>query len=524
MALWGICKRMTILDAKNRLLSEPKAAVSALIRSSLLRLCVVSLLPACGGVVHKVDIAPKTAVGDKAAFSTKGGSAVVELHWWRSWPSTELRGLCDRLLKENLDLGRARLRIQRAAALVRSQGAAALPSVELSGQVMTSQQNFFFGGGSQGKSLSVNQTTFPVNLRFNWELDLWGRVAHGTSAARRDLQALQLDREAMIVVISGQLADAWLRRQEARARLGLLARQRKLNEDLLNLLRHRFGQGMASSVDVLQQRSQLQAIGGQRPALEQAERLASGQVRQLLGLAPGHAFQEAKSGSLPKVAALPSSGVPAAVLAGRPDVLAAQQRLIAADHRFGSAKASLLPGFRLGGSSGFQGRADPFGFLQNFVGNLLAGLSAPLWQGGRLRAQADAQKAAAREAALVYAQAALRALWEVDNALLQENKSAETAAAIEVQVALARRTFDQARQRFAAGQGSYVVVLQILSNLQRLESELVGAQRRRLAALVQVYRAVAGRPTTKSGSVKVQDSTSKASAALTQGRQTRGRK
>ena len=84
-------------------------------------------------------------------------------------------------------------------------------------------------------------------------------------------------------------------------------------------------------------------------------------------------------------------------MSGRPDVIAAQQRLVAADHRFGSAKAALLPAIRLGATAGFQGRADPFGFLDNFVGNLLAGLTAPLWQGGRLRAQKDAEQAATRD-------------------------------------------------------------------------------------------------------------------------------
>ena len=456
--------------------------------------CLASALWGCGSVVHQVDEQPKPALSSEAALSSRGGEGAVDFQWWRAWPSSELRQLCQRLQRQNLDLRRAAQRVRRAEALVRLQGAGARPSVALAGQVGASQQNFFFGGGSQGKSLTVNQVTFPLNLQFNWEVDLWGRVQHATAAASREVMALRRDREAFTISLTGQLADAWLRRQEARARLALLERQTKLNQDLLKLLKLRFGQGMATSVDVLQQRSQLEAIVGQRPLLEQAAQLASNQIRQLLGVAPGQAFTEGAEVTLPRVPPLPAAGLPAELVSGRPDVIAAQQRLIAADHRFGSAKAALLPAIRLGATAGFQGRADPFGFLDNFVGNLLAGLTAPLWQGGRLRAQKDAEQAATRDAALAYAQVALRAVWEADNALLQERKQRQRVTALREQVKLAQTTLEQARQRFAAGQGSYLVVLQVLANAQRLEAELLGAQRARLSSLVAVYRSLAGQP------------------------------
>ncbi len=449
----------------------------------------------CGSVVHQVqtDRKPLVAVADQFSGSG-GGGAQVEARWWRALGSGDLSRLCEATLQGNLDVRRAATRVQQAAALARVQGAALLPTASVSGQVQTAQQNFFFGANpaSGGGAIAVTQTTFPLNLNVSWEVDIWGRALNAKRAATRDMRAAQHDRHALGLSLTAQVADAWLRLVEARARQTLLAEQRKLNEQLLTLTKLRFGQGMASSVDVLQQEQQLETVAAQEPNLKLAEELAANQVRMLVGKAPGTEVALGDVRTLPKLPPLPATGVPAKLLARRPDVKAAQQRLIAADHRLGSAKANLLPGLRLGGSAGFQGRADPFGFLDNFVGSLFAGLTAPLFQGGRIRGDIDRNRAALTDAVLAYTQVVQRALWEVENALTQERHQRESLRRVDARLALARETLGQARARFAAGQSTYLPVLQAVSTLQRLEGERIGAQRALLSTRVQLYRALAG--------------------------------
>lgn len=454
----------------------------------------------CGRLVHQVkqDRAPLVAIADSfpaAAHGSDAGGDRVRAAWWQVFGSADLNRLCRGTVTRNLDMKRAGARMLQAAAIARQQGSALLPTVSVGGQVSASQQNFFFGGGGgpAGGALSVAQVTFPLNVSVNWEIDLWGRALNQRKAAELDVAAVARDREALALSLTAQVADAWLRLLETRARVALLAQQHKLNVELLKLTKLRFGQGMATAVDVLQQEQQLQTMDAQVPSLALAAELARNQLLALLGHAPGANLKLRANDSLPRLPPLPKTGVPASLLERRPDIQAAQARLLAADHRLGSAKAGLLPALRLGGSSGFQGRADPFGFLDNFVWNLVGGISAPLFQGGRLRAEVSRNRAAVTDAVLGYTQVVQRALWEVENALTQERRQRQVLATVDARLTVARATLTQARRRFAAGQSTYLPVLQALGTQQRLEGERIGAERQVLSTRIQLYRALAGR-------------------------------
>ncbi len=474
--------------------TRPTSAAMHYLAAGLLWLGIAAVTAGCGGVVHRVksDRKPLIAVAD--AFSSAGSGERVAAAWWQVFGSNDLDRLCGEALAGNLDLKRTGARMAQAAAIARQQGASLVPTVGVTGQVSASQQNFFFGGGGpSGGAITVTQVSFPLSLNINWEIDIWGRALNQRDAARLDVQAIARDQQAMALSLTAQIADAWLRLLETRARVALLAKQHTLNEELLNLTKLRFGQGLASAVDVLQQEQQLQTIDAQTPSLALAAELAANSLLALLGKAPGAKVSLSADAQLPTLPALPSTGVPAALLGRRPDVQAAQQRLIAADHRLGSAKAGLLPALRIGASTGFQGRADPFGFLQNFVWNVLGGISAPIFQGGALKAEVSRNRAAVTDALLAYTQVAQRALWEVENALTQERRQREMLVAVDGRLALARATLSQSRRRFAAGQSTYLPVLQALAIQQSLEGERIGVQRQILSTRIQLYRALAGR-------------------------------
>ncbi len=433
------------------------------------------------------------AVPERFLFDGQGGVAEAGAAFWRVVGSVELDALCDAALRGNLDLRRARSRLEAAEAVARSAGAGLLPQVSLEGNVSRSQQNLFLGrGAAGGKPLTVSQTLFPLSLGASYEVDLWGRVASTRRAAQLDAAASHEDLDAMAISVAGGVMGAYLGLVAERQTRELLRRQIDTNRKLLEAVELRFVHGQASAVDVLQQRSQLEAVLGQLPALEARLQVQTQQVAALLGRLVQRDEQVAALTSLPPVPPLPALGVPAALLERRPDVRAARKRMLAVDHRVASAKVELLPALRLSATTGFTGRAEPLSFFDNFVFNLASGLSAPLFDGGRRRAEVARVKAVLQEAVYAYGQVVLRALQEVEEALAREEGERAGLLAAEQRLETVGKTLEEARFRYAHGQTDYLPVLTTLITLQALEADKIQRQRAQWLARVGLVRALAG--------------------------------
>ncbi len=450
---------------------------------------------ACSGLSHKVDPnrAPPVAVPERFLFDGQGGVADAGAAFWRVVGSAELDALCDAALRGNLDLRRAQARLEAAEALARVAGAGLLPQLSLDGSVSRSQQNLFLGrGAAGGKPLTVSQTLFPLSVGASYEVDLWGRIGSTRRAAQLDASASREDLDAMAIGVAGGVMGAYLGLVAERQTHELLRQQVDTNRKLLGAIELRFAHGLASMVDVLQQRSQLEAVVGQLPAVEARLRLQTQQLAALLGRLAQRDEQLASKASLPPVPPLPALGVPAALLDRRPDVRAARKRMLAVDHRVASAKVDLLPALRLSGTTGFTGRSEPLSFFDNFIFNLAAGLSAPLLDGGRRRAEVARVRATLQDAVYAYGQVVLRALQDVEEALAREEGERAGLLAAEQRLETVRKTLEEARFRYAHGQSDYLPVLTTLSTLQALEADKIQRQRAQWLARVGLMRALAG--------------------------------
>jgi len=165
---------------------------------------------------------------------------------------------------------------------------------------------------------------------------------------------------------------------------------------------------------------------------------------------------------------------------------------LAIDHRVGAAKVDLLPALRLSGSTGFMGRSEPLSFLQNFVFNLAAGVSAPLFDGGRRKAEISRTEAILQDAIYAYGQVVLRALLDVDEALVREEGERAGLAAADVRLQTVRRTLDEAKFRYVHGQTDFLPVLTTLATLQALEADRIQRQRALWTARLGLLRSLAG--------------------------------
>jgi outer membrane protein TolC len=194
---------------------------------------------------------------------------------------------------------------------------------------------------------------------------------------------------------------------------------------------------------------------------------------------------------LPSPLPLPATGIPADLLANRPDVRAAGLRLRSSQWAVSSARADRLPAITLTGRAEYG--SDQFNTLfDNWLANLAAGLTGPIFDGNRRSAEVDRTRAVARERLVDYEQTVMEAIRDVENALVNITKQQEYLEAVDRQLALARMTLEQAGERYQNGVVTYLTVLTSLLDVQSLERTLVQGQADLLVYQIGLHRALGG--------------------------------
>jgi multidrug efflux system outer membrane protein len=409
--------------------------------------------------------------------------------WWEDFGAPELNGLIDKALADNLDLGAAWARLDQALALARQARAGLWPEGSAEANASRAQSVFFAGEELGVRSFRSDQLLLTVAA--NYELDLWRRVWSLKKAGDLDVRASRGDLETMAMTLAAEVSEAWLSLIEQHAQQKLLEDQVEVGERFLRLTELRFGQGLASALDVYQQRQQLASTRAEIPLAEAEIGELENRIAVLRGEPPAGAVVTANT-TLPGLPPLPSTGLPADLLGRRPDVRAAGLRVAAADHRVAAAVADRLPAIRLTARGGYQSFAPPENLFDASIWNLAGNLAAPVIDGGRRRAEVNRTRAVVAERLCVYGQVFLQALKEVEDALVRERWQREHLAEIQQQVALSKRTLEQAQARYVNGLSEYLPVLIALEALQRVERSELSARRQLLSFRIQLYRALGG--------------------------------
>lgn len=400
--------------------------------------------------------------------------------------------LIDEALAANLDLEVAAARLEQAAARARIAGAAIWPQVAAGVDGARAQRNFigFPIPGSERGVLSSTTTTWGVALNVSWELDLWGRIRAGRDAASADLEAAAIDFEAARRSLAAQVAKTWLAALEARQQVELGERTVSNRADAAVKVRRRYEAGLRPSLDLrlaeTSHQAALAALAGRRVELDAALR----QLELLLGRYPAAEVELPRSMPSPPPIA---PGLPAALVARRPDLLAAERRLAAAGARVAEARAALYPRLTLTGSAGTS--SDELEDLLDgdfSVWSVAGSLLQPLFQGGRLRAGVDLAAAGSDEALARYASAALVAFGEVEASLAARRLLAEQRQALELAAEQAGAAEALALRRYQAGLGDYLTVLESQRQALDARSQLLAVERALLAARVDLYLALGG--------------------------------
>ena len=315
----------------------------------------------------------------------------------------------------------AAARLEQAAAEARIASAALQPTVQASYTGSRRKQNFvgFPIPGLEGRVLTTVSTNQGVSLDLSWEVDLWGRLRADAQAALADLQRSAADLRGAQLSKAGQTVKAWFAIAEARQQVTLSDETVASFRASAEQVRERFESGIRPALDL---RLALLNLANAQALLDQRRQQLDASARQLDVLLGRYAAGTLEQPSrLPDVTADVPGGIPADLVARRPDLVAAERQVAAAGARLGVARTQLLPNITLTAATGTATNALRSLLDGDFgVWSLLGNVVAPLWQGGRLRAQIDRAEAQTAEALASYANTALVAYAEVETALAAE--------------------------------------------------------------------------------------------------------
>ncbi len=407
--------------------------------------------------------------------------------WWQKLNDPLLTGLINEALQANHDLRSAQARVRQARAQRTVAGAGRYPAVSASGSASRSRSSDEAGSGT-------TRNFYSAGIDASWEADVFGGVRRGVEAAEADLESSEASLAHTRVTLASEVALGYVELCTLQSRLGIARDNLASQSETLQITEWRAQAGLASSQDVAQARSNREQTRAQIPALETSLVEAEHTLDILLGKSPGtlHA-RLAEVAGLPTIPAQIAVGIPAETLRQRPDVRAAERTLAAETARVGVAEAARYPAFNLSGSIGLE--ALQLGALGNSgaaASSLLAAITAPIFDAGRLRAQVDTQDAVREQAQIAYEQAVLTALQEVENALVALVRSQERVEALVTATDSARVAAELARQRYSAGLVDFQSVLDTERTLLSSEDSLASAREFAVQALIRLYKALGG--------------------------------
>jgi multidrug efflux system outer membrane protein len=400
---------------------------------------------------------------------------------WQAFGSAELDALSTQALARNLDLAAAAARVAQADAAVRIAGAALQP--QLTAQLDASRQDRLGGEAVvAGRSLGAS-------LGAQYEIDFWGRHRAARDSVWRGLQASVFDRDTVRLALLAGVATNWLQAVSAAERSEIAALNHARATRVLALVEARARAGAATPLELAQQRGLVATQARSLAALRQQAVDARTALALLLGETGARALRTTSLEGLAPPAL--GAGLPSELLARRPDVAAAEARLAAAEADVAAARAAMLPRVTLGGSLGYAGDRMRTLF-DNPLYSLAAGLAAPVFDAGRLAAEAGQATARRTELLANYHQAIVAAFGDVEVALNAVDGSRAQAEAQAEELLQAGRAATLAESRYRAGAETLLTLLDAQRTLYAAQDEAVQARLARLQAGVALHRALGG--------------------------------
>ena len=410
-------------------------------------------------------------------------------NWWRRFADQTTSDLVSQTLERNYDLRAAAARVLQTRATLAQAKGRQLPDVSYNLSRRRNKVSFDFGQGR----FNALTTTYQQDFSVAYMLDLFGKLKHAERAAWRDLLAAQANRLALTNSLIAEAVNARVNIATTQRQLAIARANTKSLNQTLDIVERRYGQGLVSPVDVRLARENLAAAKALEPDIELSLITAHHALDILLGQSPGSSDNLPRTlPDLPDIGSVPI-GLPASLLDRRPDLIAAESALRAANERVGVSIAQLYPDLTLTGNIGYS--ASEWRGIWNDeteIYSLLMSVAQPLFKGGQLKAQVDGAKARYAELAADYAAAVLNAMREVEDALITEKMLQIRLEHIKVTVEEAGAAENLARDRYQLGLEKIITVLESERRRRNAEIELALLKGRIWTTRVNLFLALGG--------------------------------
>jgi NodT family efflux transporter outer membrane factor (OMF) lipoprotein len=456
-------------------------------------------LSACavGPDYHRPEMALTQAFHAKAPAPGPGVKSVNRDAWWSGFGDPELVRVVERAGTQNLDLARARARLIQSRAVAKAAGAALFPTSNITGSVADGRQSVLSPLGEIGNHLPGFPRDYDddaLNAGAAWELDLFGGLRRERQAAVADAEAVRAQAEAVKIAVEADAADAYLQVRAYQARLAVAHSQEAVRQDLVALLNHRFGEGLSAERELHQAQAELHAVRAAIPPLTAGLDAQLNRLDVLMGAQPGTYRSELiVEGPVPAPPTLATESLPADLLRRRPDIIAAEQRLIAANARIGAAISDYYPKVSISALFGVDSLDSSRLFSGDAVQHqVAAGIRWRLFDFGRVDAEVAAAKGKDAEALADYRSTVLAAAEEVEKAFSDLNQDEARSAALSRQIAeltIARR---QAQIAYDGGVLSLIEVRDADRDILEASDQLAQAKAGAARAAVASFRALGG--------------------------------
>ncbi|MFT3856672.1 MAG: efflux transporter outer membrane subunit [Aquabacterium sp.] len=412
--------------------------------------------------------------------------------WWLAFNDPALTDLQQQAAVANPSLAAAAARVKAARALLTASRSGLFPQVNLNAGVTRQKTSPALQGLAADASVPP-ATVWQAGIGASYEIDLFGRVANGIDAAQSDLQATEAGYRSVLLALQADVAQAYYLLRTLDAEVAVLAGTQDLRQQTLQLIERRRAAGDVSELDVSRARTDLATTRAELQGLQGQRQRAEHALAVLLGRAPAAYSFEARP--LPADVQVPQvpAGLPSALLERRPDVAAAQARMMAATSRVGQARSALFPALVLTGQRG-QASYELSDLFHWDARTWLASavMSLPLFDGGRNRAAITSAEASLEASVADYRQSVLNAFGDVEGQLSSLGAVRAQSESLAEAVVAARRAAELADKRYRAGEDSYLTLIDTQRSLLAIERQAVQLRGAWASSTVGLIRALGG--------------------------------
>jgi multidrug efflux system outer membrane protein len=415
---------------------------------------------------------------------------IANTRWWEQFGDPVLNELVASALRDNRDLVIAAARVDAFLGQLVSTRSSLYPQVNYDANA-SRNRGTRVGTSPLPAGADPYYTLYQATLGASWQVDLFGRVRRLTEAAQARVYATEQGRRGVVLSVVTSMAASYITLRALDRQLEISQRTAQNFGNTLKIFEQRHKGGVVSRLEVEQVRSQYQQALAAIPALEQRIAAQENMIAVLQGRNP-YSIPRGKAIDALLLPGIPA-GLPSSLLERRPDILQAEQDLVAANADIGAARALYYPQLSLTGSLGSVSAAFT-NFLTgpSVAWSAIAGLAGPLFTAGAIAGQVESAEATSASALAVYQQTVFNAFRETNDALTGTMKKRQEATAQAARVRSLREYARLSRIKFDGGYGGYLEVLYAENELFDAELATVQSFAESYTQLVEVYKAMGG--------------------------------